>query len=65
MRYASLAGPDDTAAVEGYLLRCVFDTGVTLAEMETLDPLADYLAGCRVTKGWAFPQVVHLLTITR
>jgi SAM-dependent methyltransferase len=62
--YDSAAGPGDTAAVEGYLQRCVFDTRVRLSEMEDTAPLADYLAACRRPEGWRFPQRVWLMTVS-
>lgn len=62
--YDSVAGPDETTAVEGYLQRCVFDERASLAEMEAAAPLADYLAACRGPDGWRFPQRVWLMTVT-
>ena len=61
--YDSVAGPDEAAAVEGYLQRCVFDDRASLAEMEATAPLADYLAACRRPEGWRFPQQVRLMTV--
>jgi SAM-dependent methyltransferase len=61
--YDSVAGPDEAAAVEGYLQRCVFDDRASLAEMEATAPLADYLAACRRPEGWRFPQHVRLMTV--
>lgn len=62
--YDSVAGADETEAVEGYLQRCVFDDSVTLAEMQATEPLAGYLASCRHPQGWRFGQRVGLMTIT-
>lgn len=62
--YDSVAGPDETDAVEGYLQRCVFDERASLAGMEAAAPLADYLAECRGPDGWRFPQRVWLMTVT-
>lgn len=63
VRYASAAGPADTEAVEGYLQRCVFDDGVSLAQMQAAPALAEYLHECRSAAGWRFPQIVHLMDI--
>jgi SAM-dependent methyltransferase len=62
--YASIAGADETAAVEGFLQRCVFDDSLDLAAMQASPALADYLAGCRTAEGWRFDQRVHLITVT-
>lgn len=64
VRYDSTAGPDDAAAVEGYLQRCVFDERAGLDEMEATEPVASYLAQCRDAGGWRFPQDVWLITVT-
>lgn len=64
LRYESVAGPDDVAAVEGYLQRCVFDDSVSLAEMQARDPVADWLKAAQADDGWRFPQLVHLMDIT-
>jgi len=61
--YDSAAGPDATAAVEGYLQRCVFDDRVGLEEMAATEPLAGYLAASRRTEGWRFAQRVWLMTV--
>ncbi|MEM6550452.1 MAG: class I SAM-dependent methyltransferase [Pseudomonadota bacterium] len=63
VRYDSVAGPDETAVVEGYLQRCVFDTRKNLAEMQAVAPLSDYFSACRGPGGWRFPQHVTLITI--
>ncbi|CTQ51255.1 class I SAM-dependent methyltransferase [Jannaschia donghaensis] len=65
VRYDSAAGPDDVAAVEGYLQRCVFDDRAGLEAMTTTEPVASYLADCRDPDGWRFPQDVWLITVTR
>jgi len=64
VRYDSVAGPDATDAVEGYLQRCVFDDSVSLADMQATEPVAAWLSGCHGDAGWRFPQVVHLMDIT-
>lgn len=64
VRYESVAGPDDAAAVEGYLQRCVFDDSVSLAEMQARAPMAKWLQAARAADGWRFPQLVHLMDIT-
>jgi len=61
--YDSVADPDATAAVEGYLQRCVFDDRVGLEEMEATEPLAGYLQGSRRAEGWRFGQRVWLMTV--
>ena len=61
--YDSAAAPDATAAVEGYLQRCVFDDRVGLKEMTASEPLAGYLAGSRHAEGWRFAQRVWLMTV--
>lgn len=63
--YDSVAGPDDTDAVEGYLQRCVFDDTASLQDMLATGPLGDYLRGCTDATGWRFPQRVGLMTVTR
>lgn len=63
VRYHSVAGPEDRAAVEGYLQRCVFDTRASLAQMQATPPLTDYLAACHGPTGWRFAQHVTLITI--
>ncbi len=65
VRYDSVAAPADTAAVEGYLQRCVFDDRAGLDAMERTEPVAAYLAGCRDADGWRFAQDVSLITFTR
>ena len=62
--YDSVAGPEDTDAVEGYLQRCVFDDTASLADMLATEPLAGYLAACRDAAGWRFAQLAHLMTVT-
>jgi len=62
--YDSAAGPDEAAAVEGYLQRCVFDERASLAQMEAAAPLSGYLAQCRRPEGWRFAQSVWLMTVT-
>lgn len=64
VRYDSTAGPGDAAAVEGYLQRCVFDDRAGLDAMEATEPVASYLAKCKGTDGWRFPQDVWLITVT-
>ncbi len=64
VRYDSTAGPDQTAAVEGYLQRCVFDDSVTLADMQDRAPVAEWLAAAQADNGWRFAQVAHLMDIT-
>jgi SAM-dependent methyltransferase len=55
----------DRAVVEGFLQRCAFDDSVPLDRMESVEPLAGYLAGCRDGDGWHFDHEVHVLTWTR
>ncbi len=64
VRYDTEAGLDDTAAVEGYLQRCVFDDTVSLEQMLSAPELADYLGVCRTNDGWRFPQLVHLIDVS-
>ena len=64
VRYDTEAGLDDTAAVEGYLQRCVFDDTVSLAQMLSAPELADYLSECRKDDGWRFPQLVYLIDVS-
>ncbi|MFN2288675.1 MAG: class I SAM-dependent methyltransferase [Chromatocurvus sp.] len=63
VRYDSAAGPDAIDAVEGYLKRCVFDDGISLAQMQATAPVADWLQACCGADGWRFPQVVHLMDV--
>lgn len=58
-------GADETArdAVEGYLQRCVFDDGVSLADMEAADGLREYLTACRQDGRWRFDQRIALISI--
>lgn len=53
---------DDRAVAEGFLQRCAFDDTLSLAEMESRGPLADYLAGCRDAAGYHFEHEVQLIT---
>ena len=64
VRYDSVAEPDATEAVEGYLQRCVFDDSVPLAQMQATAPVSDWLKACHGPDGWRFPQVVHLMDIS-
>ncbi|MFN2329145.1 MAG: class I SAM-dependent methyltransferase [Chromatocurvus sp.] len=63
VRYDSAAGPDASAAVEGYLQRCVFDDRTSLAQMQATAPVSDWLQACQGADGWRFPQVVHLMDV--
>ncbi|MEM6742215.1 MAG: class I SAM-dependent methyltransferase [Pseudomonadota bacterium] len=63
VRYDSIAGPEEDAAVEGYLQRCVFDTRRSLAEMRAAPPVSDYLSACGRPEGWRFAQHVALIDI--
>jgi SAM-dependent methyltransferase len=63
IHYDSVAGPDDTGVVEGYLQRCAFDIRASLAQMQATAPLADYLAACHGPGGWRFSQHVTLMTV--
>jgi SAM-dependent methyltransferase len=59
-------GTSDRAVVEGFLQRCAFDDSVSLGEMESRGPLADYLAGCRGPDGaYEFRHEAHLITWER
>ena len=59
-------GSADRAVVEGFLQRCAFDDTVSLQEMETREPLGDYLAGCRAAGGlYTFRHEAHLITWER
>lgn len=64
LRYASVAGAEDTEAVEGYLQRCVFDDRASLGRMTTTEPVASYLSTCKNADGWRFPQDVWLITVS-
>lgn len=56
-------GSADRAVVEGFLQRCAFDATVSLQRMETEEPLAGYLAGCRAADGsYEFRHEAHLIT---
>ncbi len=59
---------DDTAVVEGFLQRCLFDDTITLDRMLAPGPggdqLAGYLDGCRDGDRWSFGHEVFLLTWT-
>ena len=61
--YESSAAADASAAVEGYLQRCVFDESRDLAAMQAAPALGDYLAACRRPDGWRFAQRVWLMTL--
>ena len=63
LRYDSVARPEHTDAVEGYLQRCVFDDSVSLEAMQSQAPTAEWLAQCQTSDGWYFPQVVHLIDV--
>ncbi len=61
LRYRT--GSADRAVIEGFLQRCAFDDTVSLAQMESGGPLADYLAGCRAADGsYRFEHEAHLMT---
>jgi AdoMet dependent proline di-methyltransferase len=61
LRYRTTSS--DRAVVEGFLQRCAFDDTVSLEQMETREPLAGYLAGCRTADGsYEFRHEVHLIT---
>ncbi|WP_428343007.1 methyltransferase [Mycobacterium sp.] len=56
-------GTCDRAVVAGFLQRCAFDDAVSLDEMESRSPLADYLAGRRAPDGsYEFRHEAHLIT---
>lgn len=56
-------GSADRGVVEGFLQRCAFDDTVSLERMETVEPLAAYLAGCRTPEGsYEFRHEAHLIT---
>lgn len=56
----------DRAVVEGFLQRCAFDDTTSLEQMESVEPLASYLAGCRgADETWSFDHEVHLMTWQR
>jgi SAM-dependent methyltransferase len=56
-------GSADRAVVEGFLQRCAFDDTVSLERMESTEPLAAYLAGCRAPDGsYEFRHEAHLIT---
>lgn len=53
----------DRTVVEGFLQRCAFDDTVSLEQMESYEPLATYLAGCRAADGsYEFRHEAHLMT---
>jgi hypothetical protein len=59
-------GSADRAVVEGFLQRCAFDDTVSLEHLETREPLAAYLAGCRAADGsYEFRHEAHLITWER
>ncbi len=63
IEYQSIATSSELDAVEGFQQRCLFDETMTLATMNQYPPLADYLNRCRNDDGWAFPQLVWVMTI--
>lgn len=63
LHYTSNAALSDTAKVEGYLQRCVFDDSHTLDDMLQHASLGAYLGSCKGHDGWRFPQHVKLFTI--
>lgn len=53
----------DRAVIEGFLQRCVLDSTVSLARMETEGRTAEFLAGCRAADGsYTFTHEAHLMT---
>lgn len=54
---------DDTAVVEGYLQRCLFDDSLALGGMMADEVLGPYLSACRDEEAglWRFPQKVWLI----
>ena len=62
--YEGMAPASDTAAVEGYLQRCLFDNTLSLTDMLRDDVLGHYLAHCLDADRWRFAQRVKLIFIT-
>ena len=61
LHYAT--GSADRAVAEGFLQRCLFDDSLSLTEMESAGPLADYLTTCRDPAGtYSFSHEVALIT---
>lgn len=59
-------GTADRAVAQGFLQRCAFDDSVSLEQMESVEPLAAYLRGCRDADGtYSFAHEVHLMTWER
>lgn len=65
LRYEHLVPFAQTALLEGYLQRCLFDDALSLAELLTAPVLGDYLAGCRdeAAGAYRFPQDVVCLSL--
>ncbi|MEM1346379.1 MAG: hypothetical protein AAGI34_17585, partial [Pseudomonadota bacterium] len=61
--YDTAAPESETAAVEGFLQRCVFDNSVPLAAMLEHPLTGPYLAACRQDGVWRFRQRVRLLLV--
>lgn len=56
-------GSADRGVIEGFLQRCAFDDTVSLSQMESREPLGEYLAGCRAPESsYAFEHEAHLMT---
>ncbi|MGH3696376.1 MAG: class I SAM-dependent methyltransferase [Pseudonocardiaceae bacterium] len=56
-------GSADRGVIEGFLQRCAFDDTVSLTQMESNGPLADYLADCRAPdNSYLFEHEAHLMT---
>ncbi len=56
-------GSADRTVIESFLQRCAFDDSISLAQMESDGPLAEYLGDCRTPDGsYHFEHEVHLMT---
>ncbi len=66
LTYEHIVGYDETELLEGYLRRCLFDDGLTLADMLVAPVLGPYLSGCRDDDAGAyrFSQSVVCLALT-
>lgn len=66
LTYEHIVGYDENELLEGYLRRCLFDDGPTLADMLAAPVLGPYLSGCRDDDAGAyrFRQSVVCLALT-
>ena len=61
LKYTAAAPVESGEVVEGYLQRCLFDDGLSLAQMLADQEIGSYLETCRDGGGWGVEQDVRLI----